>query len=127
METILLLKKYPIQMGRFLEVNYQEGVIEIDGISGLLEQNASSYVQVESKPNPFRANTEITIECMRAIDAQVHVYNPVGVLCFNENVKLQQGTHELDIPESIFSQTGTYLLKIQGTDFISTYKLIAIQ
>jgi hypothetical protein len=113
--------------GNVLTGEYEPGIITIDGISDLLEQNASEYVQISSNPNPFRGNTNITIECMKATKAQISLYDPAGKICHSRNIQLLQGTHTLELPDQAFSQAGTYLLKINGTDFISTYKLIAIK
>jgi len=110
-----------------IDAEYISGQITIDGVSDLLEQNASKYVRISSNPNPFRGNTNITIDCMQSTEARISIFSPNGQLRYRDDVNWQPGLHSLTLPESLFGQSGTYLLKIQGTDFISTYKLIAIQ
>jgi hypothetical protein len=109
-----------------LNVDFSPGTITIDGISDLLEQNASRYVKITSNPNPFKDITVVTMEWMQAANAQVSVLTPAGQVCFNQRQQFQPGTQQLRLPEHLFSQAGVYLLKVQSTDFVVTYKLIAI-
>lgn len=110
-----------------LDVEFFEGTITIDGISDLLEQNASKYVQITSNPNPFRDNTTVNIKWKRATaDAQINIYDPAGKAIFTMQQSFQRGEHKLDLPEGLFAQPGIYLLKVQSADLMTTYKLIAI-
>ena len=110
-----------------LEVDFTEGIITIDGInSGLLEQKASEYVDITNHPNPFARNTTVSMNWIQAADVQLTILNPVGEVCFQKNAFFATGQHQLNLSEELFVQSGVYLLKIKSTDFIATYKLIAI-
>jgi hypothetical protein len=110
-----------------LEVNFIEGAITIDGInSGLLEQKASEYVEITNHPNPFARNTTVSMNWIQAADVQLTILSPVGEVCFQKKASFHTGLHQLNLSEELFSQAGVYLLRIKSTDFIATYKLIAI-
>lgn len=110
-----------------LDVTFTEGIITIDGInSGLLEQKASEYVEITNYPNPFARNTTVSMNWIQAAEVQLSILNPVGEVCFQDNSSFKTGLHQLNLPEELFVQAGVYLLKIKSTDFIATYKLIAI-
>ena len=110
-----------------LDVNFMESIITIDGInSGLLEQKASEYVEITNHPNPFARNTTVSMNWIQSANVQLTILNPVGEVCYQKNASFTTGLHQLNLSEELFVQAGVYLLKIKSTDFIATYKLIAI-
>ncbi|MCB0557232.1 MAG: T9SS type A sorting domain-containing protein [Phaeodactylibacter sp.] len=109
-----------------LTVEFHEGNIRIDGVSGLLPQNASEYVTVNCAPNPFREQTQVQLDFLRSTSARISINGPNGALLFEEQDFFSAGLNTLNFSKDVFSQAGVYLLTIQSKDFLVTRKLIAL-
>jgi hypothetical protein len=109
-----------------LGVEFHEGHIRIDGISGQSGPAASEYLKIYVAPNPFRGNTQVEAEFLQAVPARIRLNSPDGRLLFEESRVYPSGRYDLLLPEGIFAQPGVYWLSIQGKDFSVTHKLIAL-
>ncbi|MCB0571903.1 MAG: T9SS type A sorting domain-containing protein [Phaeodactylibacter sp.] len=109
-----------------LNVEFHEGTITIDGISGLFTRNASDWVQLRCAPNPFHQQTQVQLDFLRPSTVSISVSAPDGRPLFSRQGFFPAGPATLDLSKDIFSQAGVYLLKIQSKDFLITQKLIAL-
>lgn len=109
-----------------LEVEFHEGHIRIDGISGQRSPAASEYLKIHSAPNPFRGYTQVQAEFRQAMPAHIKLNSPDGRLLYEESRVYPSGRYDLLLPEGVFTQPGVYWLSIQGKDFSVTHKLIAL-
>lgn len=109
-----------------LDVNFEAGVIEVDGISSILERRGEETLRIQSFPNPFVGVPELSLQFQRPAKAAISLYAPDGTLLYTQPAAyFPKGNQHLDLPGSLFAVAGTYLLKVHSTDFIITHKLIA--
>ena len=109
-----------------LDVNFEAGVIEIDGISSILERRGEETLHIQSFPNPFAGAPQLSLQFHRSATASISLYAPNGALLHTKPAAFfPKGDQRLELPGRLFSIPGTYLLKVHSTDFIITHKLIA--
>lgn len=109
-----------------LDVSFEPGIIEIDGISSILERRGRETLTIESLPNPFVGTPQIQLAFHRPTTATVGLYTANGALVYTQPATFYPiGTQRLDLPKGLFPVPGIYLLKVHSTDFIITHKLIA--
>ena len=73
-------------------------------------------------PNPFHDETTISISSEENQNVNIFVYDITGKIISNETVSLLNEQHEVKIGKDL--QRGLYLVKIQGTAYYKTFKLI---
>jgi len=109
-----------------LDVTFQAGVIEVDGVSSILQRRGAETLSITSAPNPFQSATEVNLNFHRRANAAISLYAPDGKLLFSQPSRAYPtGTFPLELPGGLFRQAGTYLLKVHSTDFIISHKLMA--
>jgi hypothetical protein len=109
-----------------LDVTFEAGTIQIDGISSVLERNGQETLSITSSPNPFVAAPQIMLDFHRSTTATLSLYHPNGQLVYTQPASFYaEGEHNLRLPDEAFTASGIYLLKVHSTDFIITHKMIA--
>lgn len=109
-----------------LDVDFEAGIIQIDGVSSILERRGQGTLNITSSPNPFVASPQIELDFHRSTTATLSLYHPNGQLVYTQPASVfAEGEHNLRLPDEVFTASGIYLLKVHSTDFIITYKMIA--
>ncbi len=110
-----------------LDVNFNSGVITIDGISDVLNRNGKETLAIQIAPNPFEKQTQVTLDFKRAVNrGSLKIYSAQGNVILQREQDFATGTHQLQLDRNTFGQSGTYFLEIKATDFIVTHKLIVL-
>lgn len=109
-----------------LEVEFHEGTITIDGITGTLSRNTSEMVQAYCFPNPFKERSQVSINFQRPTPARITIHDALGVTCYHESATFPGGLRILELSKDILPHSGTYILKIESKDFLITHKLIML-
>ncbi len=109
-----------------LDVVFESGIIQVDGMTDVIERRAAAAVELQATPNPFRESTTLQIDVKQAMEATLQVFSPQGSLVYTFPARtFAPGQQMVELPEYLFKQKGAYLVKIRSTDFVTTYKLIA--
>jgi hypothetical protein len=96
-------------------------------ISSVKENPAELNLQSIS-PNPLTNQHPILNFYIKRTDTlTIRVVTMNGQELYQSNQKVLAGTQSIQLERSIFPSTGTYLLMIQSSDFLSTQKLIVQQ
>ncbi len=109
-----------------LEVEFHEGIITIDGITGLLNRRASEMVQLGCAPNPIRERSQAYINFLRPTAARITIHDALGAAIYQESATFPSGLRILELSKDILPHSGTYILKIESRDFLATHKLIVL-
>lgn len=109
-----------------LPVEFMPGTITIDGISDILERNAKEYLSLQCAPNPFKQQTQLSLDFHKPARATLSIYDASGRLVHQRDQDFATGRHEIELSRSLFGQAGTYLLKVHAADFLVTQKVIVL-
>lgn len=109
-----------------LPVDFMPGTITIDGISDIMEPSAKEYLSMQCAPNPFRQQTQLSLDFHKPARATLSIYDASGRLVHQRDRDFATGQHEIELSRSLFGQAGTYLLKVHAADFLITQKIIVL-
>lgn len=109
-----------------LPVDFMPGAITIDGISSIIARNAKEYLSMQCAPNPFRQQTQLSLDFHKPARATLSIYDASGRRVHQRDQDFATGQHEIALSRSLFGQAGTYLLKVHAADFLITQKIIVL-
>lgn len=83
-------------------------------------------LSAEVSPNPFSANANVTLELNDGGEVLWTLSEINGQLIKQGETEFAPGTHNLELENTLFKHTGTYLLKLQMNDHVITRRLLYV-
>ncbi|GJM35369.1 MAG: hypothetical protein DHS20C18_43700 [Saprospiraceae bacterium] len=111
-----------------LNADLVAGNVSVQSPTSTVFNTAPDKIKVEdSFPNPFNTSTQISFSLRNATTIQFTVTDISGKVIFEETQPYSNGTHAIDLPESIFPESGAYYYRMRSKDFTVSQKLIHIK
>lgn len=91
--------------------------------SGIENIEMSKFIINKNTPNPFTEKTKISFNSPAISDVEFKVYNMLGKLVYNENLKAKQGNNMIqffskDLP------AGVYMYSLRSDNHIVTRRMV---
>ncbi len=111
-----------------LDANLIPGMVEVKSPTNTVFNSAPDKIEVENSfPNPFSISTQIAFSLRNSATIQLTVTDISGKVIFEDTRPFSGGAHTLDIPESIFPESGTYFYQMRSRNFTVSQKLIHVK
>lgn len=111
-----------------LETILVPGNVEVTNPTNTVFNSAPEKIKVENSfPNPFATSTRIGFSLRNSATIRLIVTDIRGKVVFEETRPFSGGTQAIDLPESIFPESGTYFYQMRSKDFTVSQKLIHIK
>jgi len=99
------------------------GNIQYSNVVMIRSANTSS-ISVALMPNPVSSNATLKIDAARAVTGTIRIVNPIGMIVFAKNVKLNEGENIVALPDITRLQTGAYQVVVNAANTSSNIKML---
>lgn len=109
-----------------LGVQFGTGTVTVDDTNATGTIYAKDFALHPNSPNPFKTQTNISLDLNEKSDVELNIYTVTGKLVYSQKYVLPQGANSIPLSGEILPSTGTYIYSISTDEGTATRKMTLI-